>query len=213
MGHGWARTAASTLSASSQILHAHSLPHSWASFPFPPSLRGPYWWISFSIRLSSHDWKSVSFMPSALMSSSSCDPCSSDSVASPSGEESCSTWAMYFCRGGRGESRNTREPEGLLVAAEHNPQSTVRKAEHGDTLGGQGSVQTPWDVLRERVKARLAWPCNSAHAKSQHPGTGSTSRSQARDTTRLFSSLEPMWTGRLYLPPIGNLLLETCHHH
>lgn len=73
----------------------------------PPSFCSPYWRISFSIRLSSHDWKSVSFMPSAVMSSSSCDPCSSDSVASPSGEESCSTWAMYFCwgKGGTAETR------------------------------------------------------------------------------------------------------------
>lgn len=78
----------------------------------PPAFRGLYWWISFSIRLSSHDWKSVSFMPSVLMSSSSCDPCSSDSVASPSGEESCSTWAMYFCQGqaqdGRGVGKEQK---------------------------------------------------------------------------------------------------------
>lgn len=71
-----------------------------------PSLRSPYWRISFSIRLSSQDWKSVSFMPSAVMSSSSCDPCSSDSVASPSGEESCSTWAMYFCWGKGGQQKH-----------------------------------------------------------------------------------------------------------
>lgn len=91
-------------------LGGRSLPRSWASIPSSllPSLRSPYWRISFSIRLSSHDWKSVSFMPSAVMSSSSCDPCSSDSVASPSGEESCSTWAMYFCWGKRGGTAERR---------------------------------------------------------------------------------------------------------
>lgn len=93
-------------------------------------------------------------MPSALMSSSSCDPCSSDSVASPSGEESCSTWAMYFCQGqARGESRNTCESRQLLQEAEHSTPSTMHEAERGNMLAGQGSVQTH----QERWKSG-AWP-------------------------------------------------------
>lgn len=47
---------------------------------------------------------------------------------------------------GQGESRNARESRELLQEAEHNTLSTMHKAERGDMLGGQGSVQTPWSI-------------------------------------------------------------------
>lgn len=44
------------------------------------------------------------------------------------------------------EKAETRESKELLQEAEHHTLSTMHEAEHGDMLGGQGSVQTPWNI-------------------------------------------------------------------